>query len=94
MIDKQYWVIAYDISNDRRRQRVAKTLEKYGIRSNFSVFECFVTESQLMLIQKRIKKFIDTSDDSVLYYYLCKSCINKRAGIGRMPSLNPEVIIV
>ena len=43
---KNFIVVAYDISDDRRRSRVAKILEKIGVRINFSVFECLLTDSQ------------------------------------------------
>jgi len=33
-------VIAYDITDDRRRERVSTFLEDYGLRVNYSVFEC------------------------------------------------------
>jgi CRISPR-associated protein Cas2 len=94
MTSKQFWVIAYDIADDRRRQKVAKTLEAYGTRSNFSVFECLVTESQINKIQKQLKKLINRKEDCILYYYLCVACAEKRAGIGLLPATVPEVIIV
>jgi CRISPR-associated protein Cas2 len=94
MTAKQFWVIAYDIADDRRRQKIAKTLETYGTRSNFSVFECLVTETQIKKIQKQLKKMINRKEDCILYYYLCVSCVEKRAGIGSLPSAVPEVIVV
>ena len=93
MTNKQYWVIAYDVTEDRRRQRVSKLLESFGTRSNYSVFECIVTSGQLNKIQSRMKKLIDKKTDCVLYYYLCVSCVEKRAAIGRVPGLVPEVIM-
>jgi len=94
MQTKQFYVIAYDITSDRRRQKVAKTLETYGMRCNFSVFEVMVTEMQMAKIQKALKKIIDPSVDSILYYYLCKSCVGKRDGIGRKVEVVEEVIVV
>ena len=37
--NKTFWVIAYDITNDLRRSRIVKIIEKSGIRVNYSVFE-------------------------------------------------------
>lgn len=34
------YVISYDISNDRRRNKIAKILLDYGRRVQYSVFEC------------------------------------------------------
>ena len=33
-----FYVIAYDIPNDRRRQKIADLLEGYGKRVQYSVF--------------------------------------------------------
>ena len=35
-----YVVVSYDITNDRRRLKVMKTLEGFGERVQYSVFEC------------------------------------------------------
>jgi CRISPR-associated protein Cas2 len=94
MTNKQFWVIAYDIADDHRRQKVAKALEAYGTRSNFSVFECLVTEIQIKKIRKQLNKLINRKEDCILYYYLCVACVEKRSGIGLLPSSIPEVIVV
>jgi len=91
---KQLWVIAYDISNDKKRNKIAKTLEDYGERCNYSVFECLVTETQKQKLQKKLQKFVDSKGDSLLFYYLCNACIQKREVIGRCPDLVPEVVVV
>ncbi len=94
MVDKEYWVIAYDIADDKRRSKVAKTLEAIGMRINYSVFECLVTQGQLMKLQIRLKNMIKETEDCVLYYYLCKSCVPKRSGIGRVNDRMDQVIVV
>jgi len=33
-------LVSYDIPNDRRRVKIAKTLEDFGDRVQYSVFEC------------------------------------------------------
>ena len=43
------FVVAYDISDNKTRKKVETCLRNYGIRVNFSVFECTVK-------QKNIKK--------------------------------------
>ena len=43
---KQFVVVAYDVADNRRRQKIAKTLEQYGLRCNESVFECLLTEAK------------------------------------------------
>lgn len=41
---KNFIVVAYDVSDDRRRSHVVKLLEKVGIRVNYSVFECMLSD--------------------------------------------------
>ncbi len=52
---KQFMVVAYDIADDRRRQKIAKVLEQFGLRCNESVFECLLTEAK---IQKMVQSLI------------------------------------
>ena len=79
---KKFIIIAYDVEDDRRRRQVAKLLEAIGKRVNKSVFECFLTEGQFEKLRRGIGKRV-TRYDSVLYYPLCRSCIERvdRQGI-------------
>jgi CRISPR-associated protein Cas2 len=75
---KNFYVIAYDVTNDKRRKKVVKLLEKFGKRSNYSVFECMVTDSQLAIIRKSLLAIIDTKDcDSIAFYPICLNCYSK-----------------
>ena len=62
------YVIAYDIHDDKRRYRVVKILEGVGDRVQYSVFEAFLSESQLKRIQDRLQSVIDPFIDSVRFY--------------------------
>ena len=73
---KKFIVIAYDVEDDRRRRQVAKLLESTGRRVNKSVFECFLTGSQFRKLRQKIDAEV-TSYDSILYYSLCRNCIEK-----------------
>lgn len=74
---KDFWVIAYDIADDCRRSRIVKHIEKYGIRVNYSVFECMLTDTQLQQLREKIGKLMLPSEDSVIYYPLCLDCYSK-----------------
>jgi len=91
---KQFIVVAYDIADDRRRRKISKLLEQYGLRCNESVFECILTESNILKMKKRMLKLVDEEVDSILYYYLCKSCVMNRESIGIRPSFQPEIVMV
>lgn len=75
--NKTFWVVAYDITNDLRRSRIVKIIEKSGVRVNYSVFECMLTESQLEKLQEKIAKIINPSEDRIIFYPLCVNCYSK-----------------
>lgn len=75
--NKTFGVIAYDITDDLRRSRIVKIIEKSGVRVNYSVFECMLTESQLEKLQERISKLIDYKEDKIIFYPLCINCYSK-----------------
>lgn len=59
-------LIAYDIANDRRRTQIAKLLERYGDRVQYSVFVVECNASRLLRLRVSLDKLIERSEDSVL----------------------------
>ena len=84
---RHFIVVAYDVEDDKRRRKVAKVLEAVGKRVNKSVFECFLTDGQMAKLKARIEKRV-TKYDTILYYHLCKSCIERvdRRGTTGLPT--------
>ena len=80
-------MVAYDVEDNKRRRQVAKLLEAVGKRVNKSVFECFLTDGQMAKLKHCIEKRV-TRYDSILYYHLCKSCIERveRRGVTGLPT--------
>lgn len=69
------YVISYDISSDRLRNKMAKLLEGHGKRVQYSVFECRLTEKQFSdLYEKIVCLLSDTGEDGVRVYQLCGKC--------------------
>jgi CRISPR-associated protein Cas2 len=65
------------MEDDKKRCKVAKLLEKYGTRVNFSVFECMFTPAQLKKTKESIAKLIDRKTDRVAFYRICVDCYSK-----------------
>ena len=61
---EQLWVIAYDSPSNKRRRKLAKLLEGYGERLQWSVFECRLQPHQLRRLRERLMR-IASPDDSV-----------------------------
>ena len=70
-------VISYDIADDKRRNKVAKTLENYGTRVQYSVFECIMEKDRLLKLREELKKIIDETQDSIRFYFLCETCLKR-----------------
>ena len=91
-----FYLVCFDIVDDRARQRVAKALKAYGQRVQKSVFECpALTEEGYLMLRNRLDDLIDSTVDSVRYYPLCKRCIGnvEFAGTGMGPEVEPYKIV-
>ena len=88
-------VVTYDIPNDRRRLKVMKTLEGYGDRVQYSVFECLITNATYGQLRQRLGKLISAKEDDIRFYELCRSCQAARKGMGRgKPQPRQEHVVV
>ena len=91
-----FYIVCYDISDDRARYRVVKALKGFGVRIQKSVFECpDLTEKQLLDLQEKLAAFIDHGVDSIHYFRLCKACVQEVewSGLGRKPAVEPFRVI-
>lgn len=69
-----FYIVSYDIPNDRKRARVAKTMLDFGTRVQYSVFECILNDDKLLeKMTERLRGLI-SDEDSVRIYALCGKC--------------------
>ncbi len=68
-------LVAYDIKADRRRNRIARTMEDYGSRVQYSVFECNLNGKLLERMKNKLVSIIDDECDKVRIYKLCNGCV-------------------
>lgn len=82
---KIFGLVAYDVTDDKRRNRLHKSLKGYGYPVQLSVFEYLLFESELEEMTKAIKRIVDMKEDSVRIYIFCASCEKKVniLGIGK-----------
>jgi CRISPR-associated protein Cas2 len=78
----RWWVVSYDIVDDRRRQRIAGMLEAYGRRVQWSVFECHLVSEDREVLQSRLRTEMDLETDSIRWYPLCRWCRDRVIGQG------------
>ena len=89
-----YYTVAYDITNDRRRNAVAKILLDFGARIQFSVFECNTDRRAYLRLQDRLQDAINPNEDTVTFYHLCRSCEKGIERIGVDKGIDNTVYIV
>jgi len=88
-------VVTYDISDNRRRARLHKTLKHFGVGVQESVFECHLSMPQLWQMKAAVEQVIDPQTDEVRYYFLCQECARKNeVTFASKLSSDPKIIIV
>ena len=90
-----FYVISYDIPDDKRRNQLAKVLKGFGTRVQYSVFEAHLSRTQYAELKRAVTRVINLSEDSVRYYALCVACTGRIEvpAVGDVTS-EPETIIV
>ncbi len=75
-------LVAYDIRSPKRLRKVANTCLNYGIRVEYSVFECDLAQHTFVKLWADLLKEIDEDEDTILVYKICGSCVSKIVSIG------------
>ena len=58
MADKQLILVAYIISNDRRRTKLHDLLEGFGTPVQYSVFECLLEAEEITKMKTMVQKTV------------------------------------
>jgi CRISPR-associated protein Cas2 len=88
------YVIAYDIPDDKRRTKVHKILLGYGKWTQYSLFECFLTRKELVLLRSKLAEHLEVKEDSVRFYPLCANCVSKVETVGGPPPADAVLVLV
>ena len=76
----RWWLVCYDVRDPERLRKVAKHLEGYGERVQYSVFRCWLTRLELERLRWELTE-LAAAEDAVELIPLCSSCV---AGIQRL----------
>ncbi len=84
-------LVTYDIdtttkAGERRLAQVARICEGYGVRAQFSVFECRLGEVALARLTATLEDVIDRDIDSVNIYRFSGTIPEARTTLGRRKS--------
>lgn len=81
---RKWHLVFYDIREDERLRRVAKLMEGYGQRIQYSVFRCHLSPTELERLRWRLTQVAEPVD-SVLIVPLCEHCVGHVQGIHNPP---------
>ncbi len=74
MSEKRKWyLVSYDVRDEKRLRRVAKHLEGYGVRVQFSIFRCRLNDRAVDRLKWELTKLMDLEDD-LMIIGLCDRC--------------------
>jgi CRISPR-associated protein Cas2 len=77
-----YFVVAYDIEQDRRRNKVMNALKDFGLRVQYSVFECELDPGRIDALRQRLRSLIEPQCDKIHIYPLCDACFFRSESLG------------
>ncbi len=95
LVDEMFYSICYDISDDHRRLKIAKLLEDFGERVQYSVFEANLEREQLERLRRMAMSILDPEEDFLRIYPLCAGCAQRVEILGHGKiTQDPEFVIV
>ncbi len=80
-------VVSYDVSTktksgQKRLKKVAEACLNYGIRAQYSVFECILDPGEWELLKNKLLSIYNPEEDSLRFYYLGSNWKNRLENFG------------
>jgi CRISPR-associated protein Cas2 len=93
LMTTQFLIVSYDIPSNRRRYKVMKTLEGFGTRVQFSVFECNLKPREVDDLRKRLTK-LSGQEDSIRFYFLGAEDVKRIERLGDLRTVEERIFIL
>jgi CRISPR-associated protein Cas2 len=77
-------IVAYDICDNKRLARVAAVCEDYGVRVQYSIFECRLEEHEFEDFWLQLLMEIDEKEDRLVAYKIDARCAKETLTAGTM----------
>ncbi|MFN7961578.1 MAG: CRISPR-associated endonuclease Cas2 [Thermoanaerobaculia bacterium] len=87
-------VVSYDISDDKKRTKVAGMLENFLTRVQLSVFEGELDAPVLVQLVKKALPLLDAETDSLRVYRLCGPCAARVDVYGAGVKIESEAVTI
>ncbi len=78
------YLVAYDIADPKRLHRVAKVCEDYGVRVQYSLFECRLEPDEFDRLWRDLVVEMDPDEDRAVAYPLDARCVRETQTAGTM----------
>jgi len=66
-VTEHFYLISYDVRNDRRLRKMHKLLRGYGEWLQLSVFHCRLSRQRLVRLEAAVRELLDLTEDHVLF---------------------------
>lgn len=76
------YFVAYDIADRKRLAKTAKILSNFGIRVQFSFFECEMEKPEMEELKRKLLAVLHENEDSLKIYPLCSDCLRQVSCLG------------
>lgn len=64
---RRRYIVSYDVADPKRLRQIARTLEGYGARIQYSVFECPLDNLRLEKLKARLREILNRDADQILF---------------------------
>lgn len=88
------YLVCYDIEDDRERVRIAKCLEHYGLRVQYSVFEVHLSSKALLKRLRTELKGLVTEPADIRFYRLTQDALGDCQALSGQPIGRRELAII
>lgn len=78
-----HYIISYDITDDKRRNKIHKVLCDYAVPVQYSVFEARLSEEDYVMLRHKLSRLLQKDEDSVIFYKQCARCRDDIIRIGK-----------
>jgi CRISPR-associated protein Cas2 len=77
--DSHWYLVCYDVREAKRLRRVAKHLEGYGERMQYSIFRCWLGGVQMQRLKWELTELLEPEDDLMFIPYAPAASLGSRS---------------
>lgn len=81
MSGRRHYLVSYDVSDNRRRDKIFEILKDHGDHAQYSVFFCELTRRELSSLRRLLREHVNHREDQVLFVDLGQATNPLKAGM-------------